>query len=445
MNPSRAERSRTPARKPDRPARMSFLPCAVLAVSMAVGLALDVRAAELFTVDLTVAGKTVTRGFSNAENALRVIDDDRIDDLFPDYMASDPVTAKLDFRGLPVVARFDQGSAKLIFQVPALSIMKEFDGGDRGRSDEDDRDRFYEHGEDDRGRSVDMFVEFMKKEGSGILNRLQRELARVSPVDPIAGNPGSLQSALVERSFEGGAFQAGRPRADDRIGLRVSAGTFKAGDFSGRSVTLPLSYSFAFESDPRKKLRVQLPLTWQDVEGAAVYTATPGVAFTWPVNDRWLLTPAVTWGVTGSVDAASVAQMAGGMVTSRYELPDFPAAGTTLTVGNMVGYVQTLSFSFKGYGFDPGIKNTVLKNGLMIERPIGVALFNDDELALQVSYAHSYFAGTELFMNQYHELALSLGSAWEEVSAVTDEVRLGATYTFGEDYRGVSINFGYKF
>ena len=409
---------------------MSLLPCAVLAVSMAVGLAVDVRAAELFTVDLTVAGKTVTRGFSNAENALRVIDDDRIDDLFPDYMASDPVTAKLDFRGLPVVARFDQGSAKLIFQVPALSIMKGFDGSDRGRS-------------------VDMFVEFMKKEGSGILNRLQRELARVSPVDPIAGNPGSLQSALVERSFEDGAFSS-RPRAQaararTRFGLRVSAGTFKAGDFSGRSVTLPLSYSFAFESDPRKKLRIQLPLTWQDVEGAAVYTATPGIAFTWPVNDRWFLTPAVTWGVTGSVDAASVAQMAGGMVTSRYELPDFPAAGTTLTVGNMVGYVQTLSFSFKGYGFDPGIKNTVLKNGLMIERSIGVALFSDDELALQASYAHSYFAGTELFMNQYHELALSLGSAWEEVSAVTDEVRLGATYTFGEDYRGVSINFGYKF
>lgn len=86
----------------------------------------------------------------------------------------------------------------------------------------------------------------------------------------------------------------GRSRADDGIGLRVSAGTFKAGDFSRQSVTVPLSYNFAFERDPRKKLRIQLPLTWQEVAGTAVYTAAPGVAFAWPVSDRWALTSAVT-------------------------------------------------------------------------------------------------------------------------------------------------------
>lgn len=57
-------------------------------------------------------------------------------------------------------------------------------------------------------------------------------------------------------------------------------------------------------------------------------------------------------GVNGSVDAASVSQTVGGMVISGYKLPNFPAAGTTLTMGNMVGYAQTLSFWFKGYGYD---------------------------------------------------------------------------------------------
>ena len=42
-------------------------------------------------------------------------------------------------------------------------------------------------------------------------------------------------------------------------------------------------------------------------------------------------------GVNGSVDAASVLQTVGGMVTSGYELSAFPAAGTTLTMSNMVG------------------------------------------------------------------------------------------------------------
>lgn len=61
-------------------------------------------------------------------------------------------------------------------------------------------------------------------------------------------------------------------------------------------------------------------------------------------------------GVNGSVDAASVPRTVGGMVTIGYKLPDFPAVGTTLTMGNMVGYAQTLSFRFRGYGYDRALR-----------------------------------------------------------------------------------------
>ena len=395
-------------------------------VTMVVA-ATDVAAADLFRVRVSTGGETMTRGFSNAEDALRQVEGEEIETLFPGYSDTDAVDADIEFRGLPLVAHFDEGSRTLVFRVPSLDIMEIFD-------------------EATREASVEAFVDFIKKDGAAILNRIQRALARVSPVDPVAGNPASLQSTLVEEAFESGGFSAGGARPQSRIGLGVSGGTFKAGDFAGRDMTLPLSYDFGFdEGDPRMKLRFKLPLTWQEVEGASIYAAAPSIAFTWPMTTRWALTPGVSYGATGSVDAASVAQMVGGSLTSDYRITDFPRSGTTLAVTNLVGHVRTLPFSLRGYDFDPGLRNTILKNGVSFERPLGVSLFGDGDLVAQASYAHSWFLGTDLFMNQYHELAVSLGAPFEELEAVTDELRLGVTWTFGKDYNGFAANFGYEF
>ena len=390
-------------------------------VTMVVA-ATDVAAADLFRVRVTAGSEVQTRGFSNAEDALRQVDSERLKILFPGYRGTDAIHADIEFRGLPMIARFDEGSRMLVFEVPSLDIVETFD-------------------EARRGDSANAFIDFIKKDGAAILNRIQRTLARVSPVDPVAGNPTSLQSELVGEAFESGGF-----RQWNTIGLVMSGGTFKAGDFTGRNVTLPLSYAFGFdEGDSRMKLQFKLPLTWQEVEGASIYAVAPSVAFTVPMTTRWALTPGVSYAATGSVDAASVAQMAGGSLTSDYRITDFPRSGATLAITNLVGHVRTLPFSFRGYGFDPGLRNTILKNGVSLEHPLGVTLFGDGDLMAQASYAHSWFLGTDLFMEQYHELAVSLGAPFEELEAVTDELRFGVTWTFGKDYNGFAVNFGYEF
>ena len=390
-------------------------------VTMVVA-ATDVAAADLFRVRVSTGGETQTRGFSSAEDALRQIEGQTVQAFFPGYRDTDAVDVDIDFRGLPIRGRFDNESRMLVFEVPSLDIVRTFGGATR----------------DD---SVNAFVDFIKKDGAAILNRIQRTLARVSSVDPVAGNPTSLQSELVGEAFESGGF-----RQWNTIGLVMSGGTFKAGDFTGRNLTLPLSYTFGFdEGDPRMKLQFKLPLTWQQVEGASIYAAAPSVAFTVPVTTGWALTPGVSYAATGSVEAASVAQMVGGSLTSDYRITDFPRSGATLAVTNLVGHVRTLPFSFRGYGFDPGLRNTILKNGVSLEHPLGVTLFGDGDLVAQASYAHSWFLGTDLFMKQYHELAVSLGAPFEELEAVADELRFGVTWTFGKDYNGFAVNFGYEF
>ncbi len=378
---------------------------------------------------MTVGEETEKRGYSNAEEALRSFENDRIEALFPNYDAVQTVFVAIDFRGLPITASLVNGA--LVFKVPSLDIGEKFYG--EGATSAEQRDS-----------AIDKFVEFLESEGGDILDRIQRELARVSPVDPVAGNPNSLQSNLVQDAFDSGAFATGQASTENRTGLAVSGGVFQSGDFEGRSVTIPLSRDFHFDSRPGMKLEVKLPITLVETEDAQIYSISPSLALTAPVNDRWSLTPGLSWGVSGSIDAASVAQMAGATLTSKYRVPDLPTEGASMTVGNMVGYVQTLPFAYQDFSFDPGIRNTVLKNGLMIEQPVGAELYGE-EMTAQLSYAHSRFFGTDLYMNGYHEVAVSLGTPVEGIETITDELRLGVAYTFGNDYQSVTFNLGYRF
>ena len=389
--------------------------------------AFDAGAADLFDVRVTVGGVTERRGFANAAEALRLIENENVENLFPGYRETDAVDAVIQFRGVPVTARIAEDSRAIVFEIPSLGIKKTFEGATRDEA-------------------ADRLVDFLKEDGEGLLDRFQRELARASPVDPVAGNPASLQSVLVREAFESGGFKRGGARAQNRFGLAVSGDMFKAGDFEGRSLTLPLHYAIGLsENDPRMKLRFKLPLTWHEVEGANIYAVAPSVAFTAPVTASWTLTPGASWGAVSSIDAASVLHMVGATLTSDYRMADFPNPGAMLALTNMAGHVRTLPFALRDFKLDPGLRNTVLKNGLSFEQPTGFALFGDADLIAKFSYAHSWFLGTELFMNQYHEVALNLAAPMDALEGIGDDIHLGAAWTFGKDYSGVSVNFGYEF
>lgn len=395
----------------------------------------EVAARDLFIIDVTIDGQRERRSYSDAETALKAIETTRLSDIFPTYMeGTTDLTAAVNFRGMLGHVNYDyiNGGSRLIFEVPTLAIREVFEDETNDPVARQDR-------------LVDQFVDFLKKDGGEILNRIQKELARVSPVDPVAGNPNSLQSHLVKDAFKTGAFDVGRKPARNQLGLSVSGSSFSVGGFSGTSISLPLSYAVNFERKPGMSLSFRLPVTYTRIQDAEIYGANPGLALTYPVNTRWSLTPFIGYGLVGSKNAASVAQMLSGMITSSYRFNKIPLSKKmTLTMGNSLGYVTTLKFSASGYSFNPRITNTIFKNGLMIDYPVGVELFGQ-ELTAEVSYAHSYFAGSALFMNQYHEVALSLGSSWEELNFLTDEVRLGFTSTFGAGFTSIGLNLGYAF
>lgn len=404
----------------------------VAAGLLGLGLVSSAKA-DLFRFDVTVDNQNQVRTYKKAEDVIRAAESDELRRLFPTYsQTASVVDARIGFRGLPMQVSFPVSqSSRLVFNVPSIGLSREFIGANRDAS-------------------IDMLVDFLESDGGDLLSRLQAELARVSPTDPVAGNPSSLQGMIISQDFAAAGFGLGNSSVgsavataqdrQNRMEIGIRAGTFTTGEFSGQSYTLPLSWTMRMD-DPRYQLQIRLPLTYTTTEGAESYAANLGIGFQFPLSDNWYLTPQVSYGATGSIDQGSVGQLGAGTLTSRYEI-DFDSA--KLTIANMIGYMQAIPLSAGDFRYDPDLKNTITKNGLMVELPVGMELLGRGT-SLQAAGAVTHLMGDDLYLNTYYDLSLTFGTRNSGSSSLIDMLRLGVAYTFGDDYNSVTASLGYQF
>lgn len=406
-------------------------PLAAVALAWALGTTPTAFAADNFSYSLSVnGGAAVSQGFATAEAFLNGFDRTAIQGLVSTYNeATDSATFAASFRGIPVSLAFPTiGSTLLTFDVPTLGISKSFAGATRDASQQ-------------------MLEDFLKTNGQAILSRLLKEAAKVSPNDPVAGNPGSLMGSMVangyETSFTSQASQVigGPPLPGDRsnqVGLGLRFGSYKTGDVNMQTTTIPLSYTVRFDGDPRKQLVVNLPFTYGTTEGAKLMNFAPSVSLRLPMNDRWTLTPTVSYGVTGSVDLASVAQMASVAVTSVYTIP---VRDWSVSIGNMIGHYKTLKVSIGDYSSDPDIANTVYRNGVLVSQPV---TFLGGDKILEYSWVDTRYTGTALYMKWYDEVGVTLGTARGRDGSKS-YFRAGVSYLYAAGSNGYALKFGYWF
>lgn len=155
----------------------------VLAFLLALSPA--ITAAPLFTIDVTVDDRERSFSFSDVRKVFDQLDENRLRMTFSNYTDMSEASAVVDFRGLGMNFSFSEASNELVFEVPSLDIKEKFNGATRDAS-------------------VDQLKDFLKSEGGDILNRIQAASIATSPVDPIAGNPGSMMGTMVSRQFEAG-------------------------------------------------------------------------------------------------------------------------------------------------------------------------------------------------------------------------------------------------
>jgi hypothetical protein len=400
-----------------------FLIAAVFAVAGPTA-----NAADLFVVDISSSGQSAHLTFNNAEDAINSIEVANLARTIT-YTGNEAASANVNFRGLPITLSYPTaGSTQLVFSVPSLGINLTFNGN--GGSVPQARDDAQEQ-----------LVEYLKN--GNLMGQIMKELARVSPVDPIAGNPNSLQSRMVAQDFDSSftshSSNLGAPppggRTPNLIGIGINYAGYKQGDFKTQAVTLPLSYTFRGNADPGHQFSIRVPVTFVDTEGATSYQAGIGLGYRLPITRGWALSPAINYAIAGSQDLGSAGQVASGSLTSSYELP---LGGTVLAMGNMIGYYRTLKFKVGDYEFDPEISNTVYRNGLMWSVPVS------RRMAVEASYINTVFRGTELYVQSQNEFGLTIGTA-KNVSGIASYIRAGVTYLYASRAEGFSLNVGYWF
>jgi len=338
---------------------------------------------------------------------------------------------RFGYRGLPIVLTTAASSTAVTLQIPGLNFSQTF--GVQGTRD----------------ANVEDIKTFLKNSGGDILNRLQQLLVQKSPVDPIAGNPSSMQSRMVSDDFDRNFTQfasnikdagpADSGTVNNLMGIGMSYGNYTQAGFNSSVVTLPLSYTFRPDIDPRRQLTIYAPITVTEVAGAKSYAANFGLSYRFPMNDDWALTPALGYGISGSIDLGSAAAMMAASLTSQYTMR---MSGYDLAIGNMIGLYQTNKFSAGDYSFDPKINNTVYRNGVMASFPTNLM---GRKLAFEVSFVNTIFTGTELYSNQSNEIGVTLGTN-KGANSARSYFRAGLTYLVADkDIQGLRLNLGYWF
>lgn len=403
---------------------------------LAVSLATVVQADGVFRVEASAVNQTVSFDFSSYEQAAEVLSDVRLRDLLVGYNdgsnggigQASAADFRLDFRGLPMLFRFEQGSATLHLSIPELGITQAFSGATREESQR-------------------AFVDWFKTQSFAV-NRIIEALVAVSPVDPIAGNPGSLMDMVMIDAFdlglsEIGAIGGGRtgagetPQPENAVGIGLEYDEIDTDMGAVRKTSMPITYNGTF-GDPVKQYVLRAVLSTTEVEGSKSYTLPLTFAIRWPVTDNWTLTPVLTYAITGSEDLGSAAEMSAYFLTSGYV---FRFDGFDLTLGNMVGKAEVLKTEYGDLSLDPDIANTVYRNGLLFSKP--VRLFDDNKV-LEVYWVNTQFSGTALYDEQQDQIGISIGPSRSEIGKKS-EYRMGIKYTKSEHADAVGFDMSYWF
>jgi len=389
--------------------------------------------------------QTYTIDFNKAEELDNQFDRSVIQQHIPAYNDTLAVRGTVNFRGLEVRLSFPANSNTLTLQIPSIGVNETFTGANRDAT-------------------VSQLEDWFKKDGGAALSKMQAELVKVSPTDPVAGNPTSLQSNMVTSAFSQGfisttsqitsapttaAADTAKPtKNSDMIGIGARFGSLKAGGLDGSYYSFPLSYSFRSNQDPKKMLTVSLPITVVEVEQATSYNIGLGVGLTWPVRPNWALTPAVQYGFVGSVEQGAVSQMVSGSLTSAYTWD--LGSDYLLSMGNMFGYYKTMEFEYQGYKFDPNISNTVFRNGLMLSVPTPKLY---PGTVVEVFVIDTRFFGDDLYLDAYDEIGVDFGfrkfeskDLPEKIVNTIRDLRIGVSYLWADgDNSIMTLNFGFAF
>ena len=377
--------------------------------------------ADMFTLHLQQGNIDETRGFESVIDLFDRYEDGTLDSIISGYDDTKASFGQIDFRGIPMTLRFDD-NAVLTFNVPDADIHNmTFDGGSQEKS-------------------FQRLKDWLKNNKDGLMKKILKAGVEKTPYDMVAGNPNSLMATMTDNSFQ----RAGGGVLGNFVSYISPNASQHSFDFDGdtkkaKVYSLPLAKTFNF-GNSGYALLFDMPLTYADMDGSVSYAAQLGLGLKIPVinNDKmsWNLIPAGRVGAIGSEDMLSGGILYSGTLTSDLQIP---VGNFTYGLTNMVGYIRDYSLKVDDYEIEYDLQNTIFKNGVSVRWDFA------DKWALNGSYAYTFYSGSELFIDDYHDTGVALVRKFDKGSFFSGMALVG-NYAFGSnDYQAYRLGINLLF
>jgi hypothetical protein len=397
------------------------------------------HATDLFTVTVDAGAiGSRTQNFSKIADSFDFMNTSNLQAAF-NGTSFDPFITNYTVSGLyrGLNASFSTVGNTITMNIPAINFTKSFVGVSR----------------DD---AVSQIKDWFKKDGGAALDALFSKFAELTPIDPIAGNPNSIQAKTVSTAYDRGFTKLASQVANTDVTSASEADSTNAnqinmalkynmsfGDYKSSSYTIPLGYTWRFNDDVRHQISFDLPINYTEVEKGQVIGLGFGLGYSHPLSTNWVLSAGVDYGATASIDLGSGGHVLTSSLASLYSY----TINDTMKIhmGNMVGYSTTLPVNIGDYSSDPGIENYILRNGfLYYVKTAGLM----DNTGIELFVIDTRYLGTKLYNDNYQEVGLSFGfdrTSYESRRRSDKSLRIGVTSMIAKNNNGVMLNFGYSF
>jgi hypothetical protein len=424
-------------------ARTSAPPTARLVGGLLLCLALlapgVAQARDVFINTVSAANSPTQVGETHAiDDVFGMFDADTLSELFgPTYSDTDAVMSHIDLRGVDLELSFADGSTELVISMPQVGESWTIDTGlPLSRDQQLDLVKAWLAGE----------IELPADGGDVSLTPILQAFLEYSPVDPVAGNPNSLQSKMLDADYliaGSGPFvdvdpDTGKYEAVDNW-LRAEAdfSYFNAEGIRGESYDIGISYGLNLPGN-RLALLFDLPFALTRAGGGGLsYMGSAALGLQVRVKPWWNVTPIFRTGLSGSFDLGALAVLYSGNVVSNMK---WKIKGFDVTMGNLVGVESNIDrVKYQGIPVEYDMLVGVFENGLTIGKPIRTRIFGK-RLRWQAFYRLSSFVGMDLFLNNQHATGLRYSSGGH-----ADGQSLEVGWAGGKDYDSLRIRFVAKF